>query len=54
MITRSEDLVKLRALEKLCSQEFFNDESLLVVGGGVEEDFRGFGFGDAAGAARAR
>ncbi|GMH87765.1 hypothetical protein TL16_g10956 [Triparma laevis f. inornata] len=28
---RSEDLVKLRALAKLCSMEFFNDESLLVV-----------------------
>ena len=31
MITRSEDLVKLRALAKLCSQEFFNDKSLRVV-----------------------
>ncbi|GMH53501.1 hypothetical protein TL16_g01467 [Triparma laevis f. inornata] len=30
-ITRSEDLVKLRALAKLCSQDFFNDETLLVV-----------------------
>ncbi|GMH68154.1 hypothetical protein TL16_g04863 [Triparma laevis f. inornata] len=30
-ITKSEDLVKLRALEKLCSVEFFNDPSLLVV-----------------------
>ncbi|GMH86227.1 hypothetical protein TL16_g10479 [Triparma laevis f. inornata] len=30
-ITRSEDLVKLKALAKLCSKEFFNDESLLVV-----------------------
>ena len=29
-ITRSEDLVKLRALSKLCSKEFFNDMSLLV------------------------
>ncbi|GMH79626.1 hypothetical protein TL16_g08205 [Triparma laevis f. inornata] len=35
-ITRSEDLVKLRALAKLCSRDFFNDESLLV--SGVEED----------------
>ncbi|GMH59715.1 hypothetical protein TL16_g02887 [Triparma laevis f. inornata] len=31
MITKSEDLVKLRALAKLCSREFFNDPSLLVV-----------------------
>jgi len=31
MITRSEDLVKLRALAKLCSLEFFSDPSLLVV-----------------------
>ncbi|GMH52638.1 hypothetical protein TL16_g01274 [Triparma laevis f. inornata] len=30
-ITRSDDLVKLRALAKLCSPEFFNDQSLLVV-----------------------
>ncbi|GMH76699.1 hypothetical protein TL16_g07167 [Triparma laevis f. inornata] len=30
-ITRSDDLVKLRALAKLCSQDFFNDPSLLVV-----------------------
>ncbi|GMH84376.1 hypothetical protein TL16_g09905 [Triparma laevis f. inornata] len=30
-ITRSEDLVKLRALAKLCSQEFFDDQSLLAV-----------------------
>ncbi|GMH68741.1 hypothetical protein TrLO_g1808 [Triparma laevis f. longispina] len=30
-ITRSEDLVKLRALAKLCSREFFDDPSLLVV-----------------------
>ncbi|GMH57830.1 hypothetical protein TL16_g02476 [Triparma laevis f. inornata] len=30
-ITRSEDLLKLRALGELCSQEFFNEESLLVV-----------------------
>ncbi|GMH51605.1 hypothetical protein TrLO_g2524 [Triparma laevis f. longispina] len=30
-ITRSADLVKLRALAKLCSKEFFDDESLLVV-----------------------
>ena len=30
-ITRSEDLVKLRALGKLCSRDFFNDSSLLVV-----------------------
>jgi hypothetical protein len=29
-ITGSEDLDKLRALAKLCSQEFFNDPSLLV------------------------
>jgi len=29
--TRSEDLVKLRVLSKLCSREFFDDESLLVV-----------------------
>ncbi|GMH75768.1 hypothetical protein TrLO_g2659 [Triparma laevis f. longispina] len=36
-ITRSQDLVKLRALAKLCSQEFFNDPSLLMVAskGGV-------------------
>ncbi|GMH88056.1 hypothetical protein TL16_g11045 [Triparma laevis f. inornata] len=32
-ITRSEDLVKLRALGKLCSRDFFNDSSLLVVAG---------------------
>ncbi|GMH71634.1 hypothetical protein TL16_g05706 [Triparma laevis f. inornata] len=31
MITKSEDLVKLRALAKLCSREFFDDPSLLVV-----------------------
>ncbi|GMI18319.1 hypothetical protein TrLO_g6181 [Triparma laevis f. longispina] len=30
-ITRSEDLVKLGALAKLCSKEFFHDPSLLVV-----------------------
>ncbi|GMI14070.1 hypothetical protein TrLO_g2129 [Triparma laevis f. longispina] len=30
-ITNSEDLVKLRALAKLCSQEFFDDKSLLVI-----------------------
>ena len=30
-ITKSEDLVKIRALAKLCSQDFFNDPSLLVV-----------------------
>ncbi|GMH88658.1 hypothetical protein TL16_g11218 [Triparma laevis f. inornata] len=30
-ITRSEDLVKLRALAELCSQDFFDDKSLLVV-----------------------
>ena len=30
-ITRLEDLVKLRALAKLCSKEFFDDMSLLVV-----------------------
>jgi len=30
-ITRSQDLVKFRALAKLCSQEFFNDPSLLMV-----------------------
>ena len=30
-ITNSEDLMKLRALAKLCSRDFFNDESLLVV-----------------------
>ena len=30
MITKSEDLVKLRALAKLCSREFFDDPSLLV------------------------
>ena len=30
-IMRSEDLVKLRALAKLCSPEFFEDDSLLVV-----------------------
>ena len=30
-ITRSEDLVKLRALAKLCSRDFFDDESLLAV-----------------------
>ncbi|GMH84057.1 hypothetical protein TL16_g09802 [Triparma laevis f. inornata] len=28
MITKSEDLVKLRVLAKLCSIDFFNDESL--------------------------
>ncbi|GMI01159.1 hypothetical protein TrLO_g3849 [Triparma laevis f. longispina] len=31
MITKSEDLVKLRALAKLCRVEFFDDKSLLVV-----------------------
>ncbi|GMI03145.1 hypothetical protein TrLO_g2503 [Triparma laevis f. longispina] len=31
MITKSEDLVKLRALAKLCSREVFDDKSLLVV-----------------------
>jgi len=30
-ITRSEDLAKLRALTKLCSPDFFDDISLLVV-----------------------
>ncbi|GMH60882.1 hypothetical protein TL16_g03146 [Triparma laevis f. inornata] len=30
-ITRSEDLLKLRALSKLCSREIFNDVLLLVV-----------------------
>ncbi|GMH89685.1 hypothetical protein TL16_g11534 [Triparma laevis f. inornata] len=30
-ITRSEDLMKLRALAKLCSPDFFDDKSLLVV-----------------------
>ena len=30
-ITRSEDLVKLRALAKLCSWEFFEDMSLSAV-----------------------
>ena len=30
MITKTEDLVKLKALEKLCSDEFFDDKSLLV------------------------
>ncbi|GMH65542.1 hypothetical protein TL16_g04222 [Triparma laevis f. inornata] len=30
-ITRSEDLVTLRALAKLCSKEFFDDLSLLVL-----------------------
>ncbi|GMH60656.1 hypothetical protein TL16_g03096 [Triparma laevis f. inornata] len=30
-ITKSEDLVKLRALVKLCSEEFFDDKSLLAV-----------------------
>ncbi|GMH73465.1 hypothetical protein TL16_g06201 [Triparma laevis f. inornata] len=30
-VTNSEDLVKLRALAKLCSHEFFDDPSLLVV-----------------------
>jgi len=29
-ITKSEDLVRLRALAKLCSQDFFYDKSLLV------------------------
>ena len=31
LIMNSEDLVKLRALAKLCSNEFFDDLSLLVV-----------------------
>ncbi|GMH69459.1 hypothetical protein TL16_g05164 [Triparma laevis f. inornata] len=31
MITKSEDMTKLRALAKLCSLEFFDDKSLLVV-----------------------
>ncbi|GMH79864.1 hypothetical protein TL16_g08300 [Triparma laevis f. inornata] len=30
-ITNSEDLMKLRALAQLCSKEFFDDKSLLVV-----------------------
>ncbi|GMH47514.1 hypothetical protein TL16_g00078 [Triparma laevis f. inornata] len=30
MITKSEDLVKLRVLSKLCSKEFFEDKSLWV------------------------
>ncbi|GMH99679.1 hypothetical protein TrLO_g1740 [Triparma laevis f. longispina] len=30
-ITRLEDLVKLKALAKLCSEKFFNDVSLLAV-----------------------
>ncbi|GMH56581.1 hypothetical protein TrLO_g14346 [Triparma laevis f. longispina] len=30
-ITRSEDLVKLGALAKLCSPDLFDDKSLLVV-----------------------
>ncbi|GMH74532.1 hypothetical protein TL16_g06491 [Triparma laevis f. inornata] len=30
-ITKSEDLVKLRSSTELCSEEFFNDKSLLVV-----------------------
>ncbi|GMI13465.1 hypothetical protein TrLO_g4200 [Triparma laevis f. longispina] len=30
-ITKSEDLVKLRTLAKLCSNDFFDDPSLLVV-----------------------
>ena len=30
-ITSLEDLVKFRALAKLCNQEFFDDKSLLVV-----------------------
>ncbi|GMH77950.1 hypothetical protein TL16_g07597 [Triparma laevis f. inornata] len=56
LITKSEDLVKLRALAKLCSKEFFNDPSLLVAvlrrileifvlamppGGGEEKKARG-------------
>ncbi|GMH92506.1 hypothetical protein TL16_g12368 [Triparma laevis f. inornata] len=31
MVTKSDDLVTLRALAKLCSREFFDDPSLLVV-----------------------
>ncbi|GMI18271.1 hypothetical protein TrLO_g2767 [Triparma laevis f. longispina] len=31
MITKSEDMVKLRALAELCSWDFFDDKSLLVV-----------------------
>ncbi|GMH69444.1 hypothetical protein TL16_g05160 [Triparma laevis f. inornata] len=31
VITKSEDLMKLRSLAKLCSKEFFNDATLLVV-----------------------
>jgi len=42
-ITKSEELVKLRALAKLCSPEFFEDSSLSVA-----VDFGGVGFGDAA------
>ena len=30
-ITSSEDLVKLKALETLCTSNFFDDQSLLVV-----------------------
>ncbi|GMH84105.1 hypothetical protein TL16_g09816 [Triparma laevis f. inornata] len=30
LVTKSEDLMKLRALAKLCSEDFFNDPSLLV------------------------
>ena len=56
MITKSDDLVRLRALAKLCSKEFFNDPSLSVAverrilevlvlamppGGGEEEKVRG-------------
>ncbi|GMI02157.1 hypothetical protein TrLO_g10067 [Triparma laevis f. longispina] len=32
-ITRSEDLVKLRALAKLCGRQFFNDRTLLAAVG---------------------
>jgi len=31
LITKSEDLVKLRTLAELCSKDFFDDPSLLVV-----------------------
>ncbi|GMH92599.1 hypothetical protein TL16_g12393 [Triparma laevis f. inornata] len=30
-VTKSEDLVKLRALAELCSKDYFDDKSLLVV-----------------------
>ncbi len=39
-ITRLEDLVKLRALAKLCSRDFYEDSSLSVVATTIRGDVR--------------